>query len=427
MSRLPDSFAVYQGRISALSRPSREEESEWIAQMRSAERTMIRLLFRIGHVALHLAGIARRISLGEERADRWLRTRKTVASAESQKLMAGRLDEVWRLLKACEQLSAGPHSCDGPAAESLEALRSALVALNFKHRVIESAMEDMLRLEGTTHGGLSEAEARHLEQKAWMPMAKFRDQVSEAHRHHREAQEAKWRLVGTHLWMVPMLARGRSSSFLSFMDLVQEGNIGLIRAADNCGEGFECRFSTYAAWWIRQSMTRAIESQERLIRLPSHVSQAWMRLARSRHVLEQAAGREVEDDEVAWHAGMPLNRARHIFGSISPTISINEAVSADHDGDELEAFIADDRCATADNLASHGDSASIVNEVLSALNAQEREVLTLRFGLHDGNLRTMEEIGLVAGLTKQRIQQIESRAFAKLRHPALLRRLARWL
>ena len=427
MSRLPDSFAVYQGRISALSRPSREEESEWIAQMRNAERTMIGLLIGIGHVARHLTAIARRITLGEERADRWLRTRKTVADAASRSLLAKRLDEVQRLFEACEQLHASGHSCDAVTTSAVEALISVLTALNFKHRVIESVMEDMLRLESSTRGGLSEEEVRHLEQKAWMPLAKLRHQVSEAHRHHREAQEVKWRLVGTHLWIVPIIARGCSCSFLSFMDLVQEGNLGLIRAAENCGEGFDCRFSSYAAWWIRQSITRAIESQERLIRLPSHVSQAWMRLARSRHVLEQAAGREVEDDEVAWHAGMPLSRARHIFGSLRPMISIHEAVSADGDGDELEAFIADDRSATADSLAAIADRPGIVNEMLSALNAQEREVLTLRFGLHDGTLRTMEEIGLVAGLTKQRIQQIESRAFAKLRHPARLRRLARWM
>lgn len=395
--------------------------------MRGSERAMIHSLFEIGHVARHLAEIARRIRLGEERADRWLRTRKVAASDESRSCLESRLDEVHRLSVKCEKLDVSSDAEESNAKAIRGSLGAALIALNFKRRVIESALDDMLRLEIVTHAGMSDGDIRELEEKAWMPLADFRRKVTDAQRHHGEAQEMKWRLVSTHLWLVPIIARGMSCSFLSFMDLVQEGNLGLIRAADNCGEGFDCRFSSYAAWWVRQSITRAIEGQERLIRLPSHVSQSWMRLARSRLVLEQAVGREVGDDEVAWHAGMPFSRARHVLGSISPTISLHEAISPDGDGGELGEFIADDRCVTADNLAARGESANIVSEVLSALNAQERAVLTLRFGLHDGNLHTMEEIGRVAGLTKQRIQQIESRAMSKLRHPVRLRRFARWL
>jgi len=292
----------------------------------------------------------------------------------------------------------------------VEPLRSAILALGFKHRVLEQSLEELQRLERRTHGEMSMEEVQKLEREAWMPLVEFRRQVQQAARHHHEAQEAKWRLVDSHLWMVPMIARSYSCSFLTFMDLVQEGNLGLIRAAEVCADGFDCRFSSYAGWWIRQTITRAIEDQERLIRVPSYVSGVAVRLYRVRQSLEQTEGREVEDEEVAWHAGMPLSRARRVLDSYRAPMSLHEVLSPDGDGSELGELIADEQSAAADELAARHDSASIVQEVLSTLNEQERE-----------------EIGRAAGLTKQRIQQIESRALAKLRHPARLRHFARWL
>jgi RNA polymerase sigma factor (sigma-70 family) len=422
MSSLSDSFSIYQSRIGAFARPTREEEGAWIRHLRASEHEMVHLLTGIGQVARKLVELGLRVARGEERLDRWLRTRQRSEGACDRDLLESRLFEAKRLLEAQEQFFASQ-----VCTALVEPLRDAILALGFKHRVLEEALDDLQRLERRTHGEMSAEELHQLERDAWMPLVEFRRQVQQAARHHHEAQEAKWRLVDTHLWMVPMIARSYSCRFLTFMDLVQEGNLGLIRAAEVCTDGFDCRFSSYASWWIRQAITRAIEDQERLIRVPSYVSGVAVRLYRVRQSLEQAAGREVEDDEVAWHAGIPLARSRRVLDSYRPTVSIHEAFSPDGEGDELGEFIADEQSATADEIVTRGDSACIVQEVLSTLNEQEREVLSLRFGLHDGDLRTMEEIGRAAGLTRQRIQQIESRAFAKLRHPARLRRFARWL
>lgn len=422
MSSLSDSFSIYQTRIGAFARPTREEEGAWIRHLRASEREMVRLLTGIGQVARKLIELGLRIARGEERLDRWLRTRQRSEGACDRELFESRLFEAKRLLDAQEQFFASQNN-----TTFVEPLRAAILALGFKHRVLEETLDDLQRLERRTHGEMSTEELQQLERDAWMPLVEFRRQVQQAARHHHEAREAKWRLVDTHLWMVPMIARSYSCRFLSFMDLVQEGNLGLIRAAEVCAEGFDCRFSSYAGWWIRQTITRAIEDQERLIRVPSYVSGVAVRLYRVRQSLEQDAGREVDDDEVAWHAGMPLARARRVLDSFRPTVSIHAALSPDGECDELGEFIADEQTATADELAARGDNASIALEMLSTLNEQEREVLSLRFGLHDGDLHTMDEIGRAAGLTKQRIQQIESRAFAKLRHPAKLRRFAQWL
>jgi RNA polymerase sigma factor (sigma-70 family) len=419
MSSHSDSFSIYQARISAYRRPTRDEESAWISHQRASEREMVKILTGIGHVARHLIELGQRIARGEERIDRWLRTRQRAEGTGDREIFEMRIFEAKRLL------DAQAHSFTSQMSTTLvEPLRAAILALGFKHRVFEEALE---ALECRTHGEMSTEELQKLECEAWMPLVDLRRQVQQAAQHHYEAQKAKWRLVDSHLWMVPMIARSYSCRFLTFMDLVQEGNLGLIRAAELCAEGFDCRFSSYAGWWIRQSITRAIEDHERLIRVPSYISSAAVRLYRARQSLEQTAGREVDDDEVAWHAGMPLSRARRVLESFRAPVSIHEALSPDGEGDELGEFIADEQSATADEHASRGDNASIVQEVLSTLNEQEREVLSLRFGLLDGDLRTMDEIGRTSGLTRQRIQQIESRALAKLRHPARLRRFARWL
>ena len=422
MNSLSDSFSIYQARISAFSRPTREDESAWIRHLRASEREMAKNLVSMGHVVRQLIELGQRIARGEERIDRWLRTRHRADGVGDREIFDMRLFEAKRLLDAQE------HSFTSQMSTTLvEPLRSAILALGFKHRVLEQSLEELQRLERRTHGEMSMEEVQKLEREAWMPLVEFRRQVQQAARHHHEAQEAKWRLVDSHLWMVPMVARSYSCSFLTFMDLVQEGNLGLIRAAEVCADGFDCRFSSYAGWWIRQTITRAIEDQERLIRVPSYVSGVAVRLYRVRQSLEQTEGREVEDEEVAWHAGMPLSRARRVLDSYRAPMSLHEVLSPDGDGSELGELIADEQSAAADELAARHDSASIVQEVLSTLNEQEREVLSLRFGLQDGDLRTMEEIGRAAGLTKQRIQQIESRALAKLRHPARLRHFARWL
>jgi RNA polymerase sigma factor (sigma-70 family) len=422
MSGLSDSFSTYKARIGAFTRPTLEEERECIRQLCAAEREMVSVLSSIGQVARFMIGLGLRIVRGEERIDRHLRTRERVEGHCDREQFEARFFEAKRLFDEYEQSLSSPMNL-----AKIEPLRAALCGLGFRHRVLEEALQDMLKLERRTRDRMSEEELQALEKEAWMPLAQFRQMVQQAAQHHHEAQLAKWHLVNTHLRMVPMIARTFSCSFLSFMDLVQEGNLGLIRAAEICAEGFDCRFSSFAGWSIRQAIKRAIEDQERLIRVPSYLSGAAVRLYRARQALEQTSGREVADDELAWHVGMPLFRAQRVLESFRAPVSIHEAASPDGEGHELIEFIADEQSATAEEIAARGESVDFAHEVLSTLSEQEREVLLLRFGLHGSNLHTLEEIGHAYGLSKQRIQQIESRALAKLRHPSYRRRFASWL
>jgi RNA polymerase primary sigma factor len=248
-----------------------------------------------------------------------------------------------------------------------------------------------------------------------MPLVEFRRLVQQATRHHHEAQEAKWRLVDSHLWMVPMIARSYSCSFLSFMDLVQEGNLGLIRAAEVCADGFDCRFSSYAGWWIRQAITRAIADQSRTIRLPVHLYETISRIKKTTKTLSQEFGRKPTEEEIAESMEMTIEKLRFIAKSAQLPISLETPIGKEEDsrlGDFIEADIENPEQDVAKNLLRED-----LEGVLATLSPRERDVLRLRYGLDDGRMKTLEEIGQIFDVTRERIRQIEAKALRKLRHP----------
>ena len=266
----------------------------------------------------------------------------------------------------------------------------------------------------------------YLKEIGKVPLLSTEEEIELAKRIELGDEAAKKRLAEPNLRLVVSIAKRYVGRGMQFLDLIQEGNLGLIKAVDKFDYTKGYKFSTYATWWIRQAITRAIADQARTIRIPVHMVETINRLIRTSRQLLQELGREPLPEEIAEKMEMPVERVREIMKISQDPVSLETPIGEEEDS-HLGDFIQDEHVAVPADAAAFTLLHEQLIEVLSTLTDREQKVLRLRFGLDDGRPRTLEEVGKQFNVTRERIRQIEAKALRKLRHPSRSRKLKDYL
>ena len=299
-------------------------------------------------------------------------------------------------------------------AQNRASIQSVLENLPLKPALADQLVGDIRQLVKSMGANKTRSELRQLEQTAGLGRKALLASLSEIEEHDRVVRLAKKELMEANLRLVVSVAKRYLGSELSLLDLVQEGNIGLMKAVDRFQYRRGFKFSTYATWWIRQAITRAIADHSRTIRIPVHMVETLNRISRVNRSLVNEMGREPTPEELAQHTGVPARKVRLILESSRKPLSLETPIGDDSElGDFLEDKAAE---SPNDNLITQ-DLTTQVERALSTLSAKEKEILRLRFGIGEAGEHTLEEVGRRFSVTRERIRQIETKALRKLRHP----------
>ena len=336
-------------------------------------------------------------------------------------LDAEQMEKVYEYLEA-NHIDVLRVSGDGDGIEELDDVDDSDIVLTDEDDV------DMEKIDLSVPDGISieDPVRMYLKEIGKVPLLSADEEVELAKRMAEGDVDAKKRLAEANLRLVVSIAKRYVGRGMLFLDLIQEGNLGLIKAVEKFDYHKGFKFSTYATWWIRQAITRAIADQARTIRIPVHMVETINKLIRVSRQLLQELGREPTPEEIAAELDMPVERVREILKISQEPVSLETPIGEEEDS-HLGDFIQDDNVPVPAEAAAQTLLKEQLDEVLDTLTEREQKVLRLRFGMDDGRARTLEEVGKEFDVTRERIRQIEAKALRKLRHPSRSRKLRDYL
>ena len=445
---LDDPVRMYLKQMGQVPLLTREQEVEISKRIEEAENMVQKQINRFGFTARAHLDLAEKLAQGRERFDRVILDKK-IESRERY------LKKLPRLCKHVEQLTASlekqycqlarnskkESSKDKAFQRALNSLQKCYPKFYFKQKVTEEFVHLADESYQTSVYLQSEVtkdpkdrkkklhlqtKMRDLEKGMWLSIGEFSEQYQTLKNWVRQALRAKTEMVEANLRLVISIAKKYTNRGLSFLDLIQEGNMGLMKAVEKFEYRRGYKFSTYATWWIRQAITRSIADQARTIRIPVHMIETINKLMRVQKQLVQEYGREPTPEEVAEEILLPVDRVRAVLKMAQQPISLQSPVGESEETN-FGDFIEDKGAENPSDMTAIVLLKEKIKDVLETLTERERQVLEQRFGLVDGYSRTLEEVGRQFQVTRERIRQIEAKALRKMRHPTRIRQLEGFL